>query len=147
MKRFFVNSSAIFLVSLFAFISSKGQNNNEVRDTVESKQKDLIFSRVETEATFPGGRKAWSKYITKEIKKSNLKKEDSGTCIVRFVVDKNGNVSDVAATTMIGSALAKAAIDAIQNGPRWNPARQNGRLVKAWRSQPVAFGPVTKKRA
>jgi protein TonB len=33
--------------------------------------------------------------------------------------------------------LAKVAVEAIENGPKWTPAQQNGRYVNAFRLQPV----------
>ena len=40
---------------------------------------------------------------------------------------------------MKGSVLARIVVDAIVNGPKWIPAQQNGRLVKAYKEQPVTF--------
>ena len=64
---------------------------------------------------------------------------ESGTCIVKFVVSKDGTVSDVEAITMKGTKLAEVAVNAIRKGPRWIPARQNGTAVNAYRQQPVSF--------
>ena len=95
--------------------------------------------KVEVEASFPGGAQAWTTYITNAIKEniSKLRRSDYGTCIVKFIVDKKGRVSEVEATTMKKSRLAKIAVDAISNGPRWIPAQQNGKFVIAYRLQPV----------
>jgi protein TonB len=35
--------------------------------------------------------------------------------------------------------LARVATDAIKRGPKWVPAVQNGRQVKAWRRQKITF--------
>jgi periplasmic protein TonB len=48
-------------------------------------------------------------------------------------------VSDVQATTMKGSKLAEVAVNAIRKGPKWIPAQQNGRMVNAYRLQPVTL--------
>ena len=37
------------------------------------------------------------------------------------------------------SKLAEIAVNAIRKGPKWKPAVQNGRNVKAYRRQPVTF--------
>lgn len=102
---------------------------------------NAILEKVEVEASFPGGPQAWAKYITNAIKDNidKLKRSDYGTCIVRFIVDTKGRVSEVEATTMKKSRLAKISVDAISNGPRWNPAQQNGRFVNAYRLQPVTL--------
>jgi periplasmic protein TonB len=60
---------------------------------------------------------------------------------VRFIVRKDGRVTDamVFGTTVKGTKLAEIAIAAIENGPKWIPAMQNGRKVKAYRIQPVTL--------
>ncbi len=70
---------------------------------------------------------------------SSTEAGESGQCRVRFIVDKEGNVSDVEAITMKGTKLAEVAVNAIRKGPRWKPAQQNGRFVKAFREQPIQF--------
>lgn len=109
---------------------------------VEKKEdEDKIFQKVEIEAQFPGGPGAWAKYVQRAItaQLDEFGDSDYGTCIVRFVVDKQGNVSDVQATTMKGSKLAEIAVNAIRKGPKWTPAQQNGRNVNAYRLQPVTL--------
>lgn len=109
---------------------------------VEKKEDpDKIFTKVEKEASFPGGNQAWSRYVQKAISAQldEFGESDFGTCTVKFVVDKNGNVSDVQAITMKGTKLAEVAVNAIRKGPKWIPAQQNGRYVNAYRLQPVTL--------
>ena len=112
-------------------------NSNE--DSIQQKPKNLVFTKVETDAAFPGGDEEWLKYITTEIKKEKLHQKDFGTCIIKFIVNKDGTTSDVTATTMKGSRLAKISINAIKNGPNWIPAQQNGQSVNAFHMQTVAY--------
>lgn len=109
---------------------------------VEKKEdEDRIFTKVEKEAEFPGGQAAWGKYVRRAIEAEldEFTDSDFGTVVVKFVVDKQGNVSDVQATTMKGSKLAEVAVNAIRKGPKWIPAQQNGRYVNAYRLQPVTL--------
>ena len=53
------------------------------------------------------------------------------------MVDTHGRPSEVEATTMKKSKLAKLAVEAIENGPKWIPAQQNGKPVNAYRIQPI----------
>lgn len=107
---------------------------------------NVILEKVEVEASFPGGPGAWARYVSKAIQNNldKLKRSDYGTCIVRFIVDTNGQVSEVKATTMKKSRLAKIAIEAITNGPKWIPAQQNGKSVIAYRLQPITLAPSNK---
>lgn len=108
---------------------------------VKKEEEDRIFTKVEKEAQFPGGNAAWQKYVLNAIQREldEFTESDFGTCVVRFVVDKTGAVSDVQATTMKGTKLAEIATNAIRKGPRWVPAQQNGRYVNAYRLQPVTL--------
>ncbi len=109
----------------------------------KKEDEDQIFTKVEVEAQFPGGPAAWTRYVTKaiqaDIDELQEDQSNSGTCIVKFVVDKTGKVSQVEATTMKGTKLAEIAVNAIRKGPNWTPAIQNGRNVNAYRLQPVTF--------
>ncbi len=108
---------------------------------------DKVFTKVENEASFPGGQIAWVKYISRAIQDSINKftKTDYGTCVVRFIVNTDGKVDDVIATTMEGTELAKVSINAIKNGPKWIPATQNGHTVACYRLQPVTLSNADKK--
>jgi protein TonB len=110
---------------------------------------DRVFTKVEVSAQFPGGNKAWAKYLTKYLE-NNLQAltddNQSGTCRVIFIVDKEGYVSNVKAISMRDSKLAEVAVLAIKNGPRWIPAMQNGKKVNAYRLQPVTFTVSQKER-
>ena len=109
---------------------------------VEKKEdEDKVFTKVEIEASFPGGPAAWTKYVTRAIQADidEFTESDYGTCIVKFIVDKTGKVSQVEATTMKGTKLAEIAVNAIRRGPNWTPAQQNGRYVNAYRLQPVTL--------
>lgn len=109
---------------------------------VEKKEdEDKVFTKVEIEASFPGGASAWTKYVTRAIQQNadEFTESDFGTCVVKFIVDKSGKVSNVEATTMKGTKLAEVATNAIRKGPNWTPAQQNGRYVNAYRLQPVTL--------
>ena len=132
MKHTILTAFAALLFST-CFCQTTGPKTNE---------SDIVFTKTEIEASFPGGDSAWTEYIKgviiKNIKK--LTKEGiSGTCRVRFIVNKDGTITDVMALTMRGSLLAALVKDAIISGPKWIPAQQNERYVKAFREQPVSF--------
>ncbi len=102
---------------------------------------DKVFTKTEVQAEFPGGQSAWQKYIVSKIIPSldSFTNVDFGTCVLEFIVNTDGKVSDVEATTMQGTQLAKISVNAIKNGPKWVPATQNGHTVAAYRLQPVTL--------
>jgi protein TonB len=123
-----------------------------VVEAPKADDEDKIFQKVEIDAEFPGGTSAWFKYVQREIERNIDELQDdgkSGTVVVLFIVDKEGGVSDVKAMACseagvakclgAGSKLAEVAVNAIRKGPKWKPAVQNGRNVRAYRRQPVTF--------
>jgi protein TonB len=115
--------------------------SNVIATPVKKESGNSTFIPIEVEAEFPGGNVAWQKYIQRAIQREldEFTESDYGTCVVKFMVDINGKVSNVVATTMQGSKLAEIAVSTIRKGPKWIPAMQNGRYVTAFRFQPVTL--------
>ena len=109
-------------------------------DSTMEDYTDVSFAE-DTVAQFPGGAAGWTRYITRQIEANidNLTDKDYGTVLLRFFIDTSGNISEVRVLTMQGTTLAKLSLEAITRGPKWIPARQRGRYVKAFRIQPVTL--------
>ena len=115
------------------------------KQVIEEKKEDenKVFEKVEIEAAFPGGESAWRKYLERNLNANtpvdNGAPEGSYTVWVQFIVDKEGNISDVKPLTSHGYGMEDEAAKIIKKGPKWTPAQQNGRQVKAYRKQPITF--------
>ena len=77
--------------------------------------------------------------IQKNANELTADKNSQGICKVRFIVSKDGSVSNVQAVTKQDSKLADVAVNAIENGPHWVPGMQNGGVVNSLVIQPVSF--------
>ena len=101
------------------------------------------FTAVEIEASFKGGVDAWRKYVLRNLNASVpiINGATSGvyTVIVQFIVDTDGNISNVNSLTKHGYGMEEEAMRVIRSGPKWEPAIQNGSKVKAYRKQPITF--------
>jgi protein TonB len=115
----------------------------QIVEAPKKDDEDKIFTKVENEAAFPGGETAWRRYLEKNLNPSTP--VDNGApagtyqVIVRFVVSKDGSISDVQAETKHGYGMEDEALKIIKRGPKWTPALQNGRNVNAYRRQPITF--------
>jgi protein TonB len=119
---------------------------DEGKQIVEEKKEEdenKIFDKVEIDAAFPGGDAAWRRYLERnlnaQVPADNGASEGTYTVMVQFIVDKEGNISDVRGLTSHGYGMEEEAIKVIRKGPKWTPAIQNGRQVKAYRRQPITF--------
>ena len=115
----------------------------QVVEAPKSDDEDKIFTKVENEAAFPGGEAAWRRYLEKNLNAStpvdNGAPEGTYQVIVRFIVSKDGSISDVQAESKHGYGMEDEAVKIIKKGPKWQPALQNGRNVNAYRRQPITF--------
>ncbi len=114
------------------------------RDTVPEDDTAIkIFQKVEVEASYPGGDKAWINFLIQNVNAgiAAKKKAPAGayTVIVQFVVDKDGAVSDITPLTNHGFGMEEEVVKVLKKSPRWKPAIQDGRKVRAYRKQPVTF--------
>jgi len=113
-----------------------------VYDEPQNKNSNIpeVFTKVEVDAKYPGN---WRKFLEKNLNGQVAVDNGAGpgtyTTIIQFIVDTKGNVSDVKALTDVGYGLEQEAIRVIKRSGRWNPAITNGKLVKAYRKQPITF--------
>ena len=108
----------------------------------KKEDDDGIFYKVEVDASFPGGPGAWLRFLNRNLRFPDdaMNAGIQGTVTVQFIVDKEGNVSDVQAISgPEQGGLREEAIRVIKKSGKWTPALQNGRYVKAYRMQPVTF--------
>jgi protein TonB len=103
------------------------------------------FTKVEVEASFPGGAKKWQQFLERncngQVASENGAAAGRYTVIIRFVVDENGVVSDIQPLSTNGHGMEEEAVKVVKKAAsmKWNPAIQNGRMVKAYRTQPIIF--------
>ncbi len=99
-----------------------------------------VFSKVDVDARYPGN---WRGFLEKNLNPlvtvDNEAAPGSYTTIIQFVVNKEGDVSDVKALTKHGFGMEEEAIRVIKMSGKWQPAIVQGKQVKAYRKQPVTF--------
>lgn len=115
----------------------------QVVEAPKAVEEDKVFTKVEIEAEYPGGQGAWANYLRKnlnaQVATDNNAAPGTYTVIVKFIVSKDGTISDVSPETSVGYGMEQEAVKVIKKGPKWTPAQQNGNIVKAYRRQPITF--------
>jgi TonB family protein len=103
--------------------------------------KDCYY---EKEAEFKGGDQAWMKYLTGKLSTVVLPKayydgKIYGTVYLLFVVDTDGSLTGIRVEKSVDPDLDEIAKRIIRQSPKWVPAVQYNRRVKAYRRQPITF--------
>lgn len=104
------------------------------------QQKNCIYER---EAEIKGGSSSWSNHLhqamSKYLPKEYFNGEMEGIVIVSFVIDVDGKVIEPTIYYSSEPRLNEAALKIISTSPKWIPAIQYNRPVKAYRRQPITF--------
>jgi len=101
---------------------------------------DGIFISVQFESEYPGGAMVWQRFLNRNVRypEQAVEREIQGPVVVQFIVDKDGNVSDVIAVSGPDELRAEA-VRVIKKSGKWTPAIQNGNKVKSYKKQPIVF--------
>ena len=115
-------------------------NKGVVEAPKDNEDYDKTFTKVEIESEYPGGAGAWQRYLSKSLHYPDeaVNNEIQGDVVVQFIVDKEGNVSEVEAISG-PNELRDEAVRVIKKSGKWTPAVQNGRQVKSYKKQPIKF--------
>ena len=121
-----------------------GSQSIIISDTVPDEDEGFVkFEKVEEEAKYPGGEKAWRQFLEQNLDAGVPAKKRAPvgvyTVVIQFVVDKDGNVSDIKPLTNHGYGMEAEVVRLLKKAPKWTPAKQNGKIVRAYRKQPVTF--------
>ncbi len=109
-------------------------------DEPKEEPVEQIFEVVEQQPTPEGGMDAFYKFVGKELNypaQANRMGVE-GRVFVQFIVDEQGNVSEVKAVKGIGAGCDEEAVRVIKQ-TKWNPGKQRGRPVKVRMIMPVLF--------
>ena len=108
---------------------------------VEDENK--IFEKVEIEASVDP--RQWRRHLESQLQRYIEDAASQGmnpgqyTVQVRFLVERDGSITDVKSLSDPGYGLGKGAEEVVKRGPKWAPGEQNGRKVRSYHTQPITF--------
>ena len=112
-------------------------------DQYLAERKDTInvYDCVEQMPSFPGGSQKLKEFIEENLRYPKELEETcvQGRVIVRFVVERNGKLSNVKVVKSVDPVLDKEALRIVKLMPRWIPGRQNGITVRVKCYIPIIF--------
>ena len=113
------------------------------KKSTDQKAKDgkTVYTVVEHMPEFPGGQDAVMKYLARSIKypKEAEAKGIEGTVICRFIVNKDGTVSDAIIVRGVDPILDKEVLRVVQSMPKWKAGIQKGKTVNVYYTVPIVY--------
>lgn len=127
-----VNLIALFSMICLAFACKKEDNQSPSNE---------VFQVVEVQAEFPNGNDKLLSWIASNIQYPQDAKDNKieGKVSTRFVVEKDGTISEIIILRSLYPSLDEEAKRIIQSMPKWKPAKSNGKAVRSYFSLPIEF--------
>lgn len=105
------------------------------------QEPNKVHEHVEVMPQFPGGNVELMRYLGTNIKYPTIAAENGiqGRVVLKFVVSKDGSISNIQIVRSLDPSCDKEAIRVIKGMPKWIPGMQNGHPVAVYFTLPVLF--------
>ena len=103
---------------------------------------DEIYITVEKMPTFQGGDLSkFRNWVQSNVKYPQIAIENGiqGNVVIKFVVEKDGKLSNFQVIQSPDKTLTDAAVQVIQRSPKWKPGKQRNKPVRVTYTLPVSF--------
>jgi protein TonB len=114
----------------------------EVEEVVETIVEEEIFVTAEEMPTFQGGDLSkFRNWVQSNVKYPQIALENGiqGNVVIKFVVEKDGKLSNIQVLQSPDKTLADAAVQVLQKSPKWKPGKQRNKPVRVTYTLPVSF--------
>ncbi|MEM6816833.1 MAG: energy transducer TonB [Bacteroidota bacterium] len=107
----------------------------------EEPVSELPFDIVESMPEPEGGFEGFYKFVNKKLKyPAQARRMDiEGTVFMSFVVDENGDMTDIKILKGIGAGCDEEVLHIFEKPPKWTPGKQRGVPVKVNKIMPIKF--------
>ncbi len=104
-------------------------------------KEDTVYQTVEEMPEFPDGIEGLMDYVAQNVKYPESAKEKNlqGRVLVKFIIEKDGSVSNVEVGRGWGNELDDEAVRVVKAMPKWKPGKQDGKPVRVSFILPINF--------
>jgi TonB family protein len=123
-------------------IFSESHNPEVMAIKEDDPMKVYNILEVEQKPEFPGGEKAVREFIQKEMRFPTVSCYEGGiggVVYCRFIIEKDGTISNIEVTKSVYPLYDKEAVRVIERMPLWIPGKNNGKPVRVSYTVPVVF--------
>jgi protein TonB len=115
--------------------------DDEIKNEVIVEVDPEIIETPTIDAKFIGDYPAMMKFIGKNLNypQEAIDLQQEGVVFVSFVVEKNGEITNVAAVNKVAPSLEKEAIRLVRSFPTWIPGEVNLQKVRTRVRLPIRF--------
>jgi TonB family protein len=126
---------------------SSGINSLERNAVMEQSSKENsqsaahFFRTIDTMPVFQGGEAVMLKFLKDKLQYPPEARMQGiqGTIYISFIVEETGKITTVVIQKGLNEECDKAAVEAVQSMPDWQPGYFEGKLVKVRFTMPITF--------
>ncbi len=121
--------------------TGNGNGNGEHNASEPAPEKEEIVTVAEKMPQYPGGVDALRRFLARNLQMPDGTVPEGQRIKIptRFVVNRNGELTDVVFATEADEVLKKEILRVMRKMPRWIPGSQNGRTVAVYFTIPIIF--------
>lgn len=136
--------TAVIIAAALSFQSggpATAQQRSKNKSQKAKADDSKVYASVEELPQFPGGQNALMQFLAQNIRYPLKAKNEGiqGKVYLQFVIDKEGNVTNVIVQRDIGGGCGDEARRVVQAMPKWKPGKQDGTPVRVYYTLPVNF--------
>lgn len=131
----------LFILLVIGYVTAASAQKQKTIDSVKIKKQlkadsikrsNVVYTKADINPSFPGGDNGLLRYIKENIQYPTRDREDNiqGKAFVRFVVEKDGSISNVKALTAPSTTMAMEAERLVKNMPKWIPGMVATRIAR-----------------
>ncbi|MCP9756795.1 energy transducer TonB [Lacihabitans sp. CCS-44] len=111
------------------------------KDTYSAESEADVMAWVKEKPAYIGGKKEMYNFIKNNlvIPEEAKKAKVSGMVFVRFIVEKDGKITNPKIIKGLGHGCEEAAKKVIMDMPDWKPGMHEGKPARVYHSLPIAF--------
>ena len=113
-----------------------------IEEKEEVIEEEEIFVNAEEMPTFQGGDLSkFRNWVQLNVKYPQIALENGiqGNVVIKFVVEKDGKLSNIQVLQSPDKTLSDAAVAVLQRSPKWKPGKQRNKPVRVTYTLPVSF--------
>lgn len=126
-----MNKILLFAITFFSVHFASAQATSTYVDDAPYN-----YEEVEEKPQFPGGIIEFKTFVAKNLNLSDYE-GGSGVLKVSFVIETNGEVSNVEIVDDLGGGIGKEVKRVVSLSPHWKPGVNNGKIVRVINNIPV----------
>lgn len=116
------------------------KNNIQIAETSNTQEKIYSMSEVHIKPEYPGSLNKLYSFISKKFK--TPKECPGGRITLTFVIEKDGSLTDIQTVKDVGFGTGAEAIRVLKESQRWEPGKQDGKIVRVQYTLPITIQPT-----